>query len=173
MKAGMKIIREYFDQRLYFGSFSCSTNWRNTLFSVIKPGKSVEYRVRGLVIQPLKIEKPFCTYGKSFNKGYKNARSRALPSEGIFFPKQQLNILPTGYLPKRPCHDSGSKDPCPGERRSDAPAEKRTASEALTESKRGRKRKSTGTTSGIRESTKFFQTAPRRLNFLSCGGGSV
>jgi len=68
MNAGMKIIREYFDQRLYFVSFSCSTNWRNTLFSVIKPGKSVEYRVRGLVICSLEMENPFLYIGKRIKK---------------------------------------------------------------------------------------------------------
>ena len=43
MEAGMKIIREYFDQRLYFGPFLCSTNWR------ILHYKGTIYGERGII----------------------------------------------------------------------------------------------------------------------------
>ena len=56
------------------------------LFPVVKPEKSVEYRVRGLVTRPLEIENPFLLHTdiKSLSEGYKMPLPVLYHIEGFF-----------------------------------------------------------------------------------------
>ena len=86
MKASLLKIHEYFVSRLYFDHSQALPIGGTFFIPVIKPGLSVEYRVRGFVIQPFEIENPFpyIQEEKSLSKGYKMPLPALYHIEGSF-----------------------------------------------------------------------------------------